>query len=174
MTIGSHFMISMKFKNWWVLVYLNTSRQIHIDSSFEFNCRIRRLSCHEFALFEFLWCLTFDNLTESWQKNTLKLAETQSNLYYFWILINLLGSERAIILIGEFLLRVEFCSFCANVTQIRFRYQGVIIDNELHTGFELDCHLSIIINYRATSVSLRSLFDCIESRWLGIFSHNSR
>ena len=93
MTIGSHFMISMKFKNWWVLIYLNTSRQIQIDSSFEFNCSIRRLSGHKFALFEFLWCITFDNLTESWQKNTLKLAETQSNLYYFWILINLLGFE---------------------------------------------------------------------------------
>ena len=145
MAVWSHFMISMKLKDWWVFIYLNTSRQIQIDSSFEFNCRIRRLSCHEFALFEFLWCLTFDNLTESWQKNTLKLAETQSNLYYFWILINLLGSERAIILIGEFSLRVEFGSFCANVTQIRFRYQGVIIDNELHTGFELDCCLSILI-----------------------------
>ena len=97
MTIGSHLMISTKFKNWWVLIYLNASRQIQIDSSFEFNCSIRRLSGHKFALFEFLWCITFDNLTESWQKNTLKntlkLAETQSNLYYFWILINLLGFE---------------------------------------------------------------------------------
>ena len=93
MTILSHFTISKKFKNWWVLMYLNTSRQIQIDSSFEFNCSIRRLSGHKFALFEFLWCITFDNLTESWQKNTLKLAEKQSNLYYFWILINLLGFE---------------------------------------------------------------------------------
>ena len=91
-----------------------------------------------------------------------------------WRKRNLLRFKRAIILNGEFLLRVEFYSLCANVTQIRFWYQGVIIDNELHIRFELDCHLSIIINYRATSVSLRSLFDCIESRWLGTFSRNSR
>ena len=144
MTFWSHFTISMKFKNWWVLIYLNTSRQIQIDSSFEFDCRIGRLSCHEFALFKLLGCLTLDNLTKSRQKNSLELTETQSNQYYLWILINLLGSKRTIILIREFSIRVELRSLCTNITQIRFWYQRVIFDNELHTGFELDCCLSIL------------------------------
>ena len=144
MTIWSHFMISMKLENWWVLIYLNTSRQIQIDSSFEFDCRIRRLSCHEFALFKLLGCLTLDNLTKSRQKNSLELTEPQCNQYYFWILINLLGSKRTIILIREFSIRVELRSFCTDITQIRFWYQRVIFDNELHTGFELYCCLSIL------------------------------
>ena len=137
-------MISMSFKNWWVLIYLNTSRQIQIDSSFEFDCRISRLSCHEFALFKLLWCLTFDNLTKSRQKNSLELTEAQSNQDNFKILVNLLGSERTVILIREFSLRVELGSLRTNITQIRLRYQRVILDNELYTGFELDCCLRIL------------------------------
>ena len=144
MTIVSHFMISTKSENWWVLIYLNTSRQIQIDSSFEFDCRIRRLSCHEFALLKLLWCLTLDNLTKSRQENSLELTETQSNQYYFWILINLLGSKRTIILIREFSLRVELRAFCTNITQIRFWYQRVILDNEVDAGFELHCCVSIL------------------------------
>ena len=144
MTIWSHFMISTKFESWWVLIYLNTSRQIQIDSSFEFDCRIRRLSCHEFAFFELLWCLTLDNLTKSRQENSLELTETQSNQYYFWILIYLLGSKRTIILICEFSLRVELCALCTKITQIRFWYQRVILDYEVHAGFELHCCVSIL------------------------------
>ena len=129
MTIGSHFMVSMKFKNWWVLIYLNTSRQIQIDSSFEFDCRIRCFSCHEFALFKLFGCLTFDNLTKSRQKNSLELTETQRKPYFSILIlkkINLLGAERVIILISEFSLRIELCSLCIYITQIRFRYQWVI------------------------------------------------
>ena len=51
---------------------LLNSWSVQVNSCFEFNCRIRRLSCHEFALFKLLGCLIFDNLTKSRQKNSLR------------------------------------------------------------------------------------------------------
>ena len=67
---------------------LLNSWSVQVNSCFEFNCKVRRLSCHKFALGKLSWCLTCDNVTKSCHRNSLGLTETQNNLFYFWIWIN--------------------------------------------------------------------------------------
>ena len=125
------------------LIYLNASGQIQNERGLGFICKISGLPCQEQALLKCFWSLIFDNLTMSDQNNPFELTALQNNWNCFRIKSNFALNER--FFFSDFTLGVELCSLRASTTWIRYRYQWVIIDNEIITGFKLDCCLCITI-----------------------------
>ena len=120
---------------------LLNSWSVQVNSCFEFNCKVRRLSCHKFALVKLFWCLVI-----MWPRAVIetRLGWLKRKIIYFIFESESIYST-PIILNGEYSIRVAFYSFCPNITQIRFRYQWVIIDIELNIRFELNYCLSILL-----------------------------